>query len=106
ADFLRVLEARRTYKVIPVLSEHEGYWEPPDVAGAKELVKGGQAAAEKLSEGTEIDHQFGLRLLVSPGDWVGANQPVMEIRYPRGLEGAVAGEYVASGPSILGQFPA
>jgi len=105
--FHAVLDARKLQTVRVVTAPQDGPWHPPDLSIAKELVKGGQAAVERIGYRDPRCH-FGLRLLVDPGDHVIAGQPVMEFRYPAELDGTIDSDSCSwhPGSSILGFVPA
>lgn len=101
--FHEILDARGRQRVREIVAEHDGLWRPPDLAVAKDFVKRGQAAVDRMGK-HDGRCQFGLRLLATPGQEVLAGQPVMEVRFPDGLEPPlIRGLY--SGSAILGCCP-
>ncbi|MEI7837782.1 MAG: hypothetical protein WCK05_15385 [Planctomycetota bacterium] len=87
-QFEDVLAVFARQEVLTVASNDNGPWVPPDLATAKNVVKAMQAAVQGSDKAVTLARQFGLRLLVSPGDVVRRGQPVLEVRYPRGFAGA------------------
>ncbi len=94
AGIQKVLSTRDSQDVLHVRARAGGHWHPPAIGAMKVFAKGAQAAVEmdsrlRTSATESMHHQFGMRLLVSPGDYVGKDQPVLEVRYPHGFLGSV-----------------
>jgi thymidine phosphorylase len=110
------LDLRAKQKNTTVVSSREGYWVAPDLGAVKNWVKRYQAVVEKHelhSESLKPQAQVGIRLLMSPGDKVERNQPIVEIRYPEGaplpqefefLQGLIQENAPAIQQQILGQL--
>lgn len=87
AGLTEVLSARANAQVLTLNALTAGYWQPPAIEKAKNWIKQEQRqrdeAVNAIKENRAND-QVGLRLLASPGEWVTKDQPLIEVRLPRG----------------------
>ncbi|MBL7189231.1 MAG: hypothetical protein ISS70_23130 [Phycisphaerae bacterium] len=83
--FERVIQARTAQDTLQIVSPSQGFWVPPNLTAVKNFAKYAQARVEETSEKcseVNLNKQFGMRLLVTPGERTEPGQPVVEIRYP------------------------
>lgn len=102
-DNLReTIEVRKSQVALPVYANADGRWVPPDIVLAKTFAKAVQAAIQGHASALIAEQQFGMRLLVSPGDQVTRGQPVMEVRVPKPLSGETLDSWTSPNGQILG----
>jgi thymidine phosphorylase len=77
-----VLQRRLRHPVVILQANGRGYWRPPTLEYASRWIKAAQRENDARNDGHlgSADAQVGIRLVVSPGDFVEIGAPVIEIR--------------------------
>ncbi len=93
SHLLCVLKSGCTRQMAEIRARSAGRWTPPNAATLKAWFKEANRAMSRASLSTtqrSIEGQVGIRLLVSPGEFVARDQPVMLAAWPAGIEGSIS----------------